>query len=133
MRCSSEHLEFSCFGHTNLLGTHRNTFEFTKEPHLTRNGDCIIGVSSDFEIKKTPNFKEIKITLQCDGEKDEIKGVFNPLFQPGHEMVFRKSDFSSERTFAVRCDKSAAELKREIIKKMKDPSAVMKVRIEAIS
>jgi hypothetical protein len=31
-------------GHKKIRGTHRTTFEFTKEAHLTERGDCIIGV-----------------------------------------------------------------------------------------
>ena len=34
-------------GHPNILGTHRMTFEITKEHELSRRGDCIIAVNDD--------------------------------------------------------------------------------------
>ena len=33
-----------CRGHPLVRGTHPTTFEVTTEGHLTRQGDCIIGV-----------------------------------------------------------------------------------------
>ena len=38
-------------GHENILGIHFNTFEFTADAHLTKKGDCIIGVNSRFDFK----------------------------------------------------------------------------------
>ena len=42
--------KFNAYGHPNILGTHKTTFEFTKDNELTLNGDCIVGVKADFEL-----------------------------------------------------------------------------------
>ena len=36
-----------CRGHPLVLGNHPTTFEVTAEDHLTKNGNCIIGVAAD--------------------------------------------------------------------------------------
>ena len=47
---------FHAFGHKNLLGTHKNTLEFTKDKNLTLKGDCIVGVNADFDAGELKNF-----------------------------------------------------------------------------
>ncbi|MEM2131517.1 MAG: DUF371 domain-containing protein, partial [Candidatus Woesearchaeota archaeon] len=47
---------FNFSGHENLLGNHKNSFEFTKEKELTKRGNCIIGVMADFDYKKVKDF-----------------------------------------------------------------------------
>ena len=39
-------IEIPFSGHKNVLSLHKKTVEITKEPHLTVNGDCIIGVNA---------------------------------------------------------------------------------------
>ena len=45
-------MKFSILGHENILATHKNTLEFTKDDFVTKTGDCIVGISSDFNITK---------------------------------------------------------------------------------
>ena len=45
-------ISFFCFGHKNILAKHRNTLEFTKDKDLTLNGDCIVGVNANFDLKE---------------------------------------------------------------------------------
>ncbi|MEK6917238.1 MAG: DUF371 domain-containing protein, partial [Nanoarchaeota archaeon] len=75
---------FSVSGHENLLGTHRNTFEFTKHTNLTRNGDCIIGVDADYsltELKKiAKSCTKIKIILSFEKLKETIVAELNNEF-----------------------------------------------------
>ena len=42
-------LTFLAFGHKNITANHKTTLEFTKENSVTKKGDCIIGVNSDFK------------------------------------------------------------------------------------
>ena len=56
-------MKFRIYGHKNMLAIHKNTLEFTKDKELTKRGDCIVGVNSDFKItKEILNAKKIKIT-----------------------------------------------------------------------
>lgn len=118
-------------GHKNLLGTHEKTFEITTEESLTKKGDCIIGTNA--EVNYSEEFKEllkqtkeknqeikIKGIIQIENKKDDFQGVLNPKFNlNSKELVFRKSNFISERTILIKCNKSAKELNREIINSLK--------------
>ena len=39
--------EITFYGHKNVLSLHARTIEVTKDSNLTKNGDCIIGVSAN--------------------------------------------------------------------------------------
>ncbi len=131
-------------GHENILGTHFNTFEFTKDSYLTKKGDCIIGVNSVFEFgnlaqRLKENRAQIKIrgiiSVNFSGKlyQDEFFGILNPNFDVNSkEIVFRKSNFDSPRTIAIRCNKSARELNRKMIQILKNPDVkgVCKIYLE---
>lgn len=129
--------KFHIYGHPNILATHKTTLEFTKDVEVTLRGDCIVGVKADFElsklkelIKKAGINKKITITISTSKIKETIDAELNPNFSNNHEMVIRKTDFVSERTFAVKADKSAFELSRELVKDMKNNETRVSVVIE---
>ena len=125
--------KFYAHSHPNILGTHKTTLEFTKDKNLSLEGDCIIGVNSDFELKKIKNFiknaqyekhKIVKIKISSlNGEfRDEVTAELNPSFNNAHEIVVRKTDFVSERTLATNANKSSSELDRRLIDYLKVPN-----------
>src|SRR3989338_8955053 len=114
-------LAFHAYGQPSITARHRNTIEFTKDEHVTPKGDCIAGCKADFSLKEIREFiKEMKrsgdlsvtVMIECDGKKDVVQGFLNPDFDDEHELVIRKSDFSSKRTLVVRANKGAGELDR---------------------
>lgn len=130
------------YGHENILATHRMTFEITKEAHLTKRGDCIIAVkATKGALDLLPEFKEtakrenarITITIEVDGVKEVINAQSSPhlLFTHPTDLVIRKSSYVCGRTLAVRADKAACDLSRQLVKKLKNPS--QKVRITLIA
>lgn len=128
---------FSSFGHKNILSAHKTTIEFTKDRELTLNGDCIIGVNSDFDTLKLKDFikflaknkiKKIKITLNADGLEEDIICDINKDFSSDHEIVLRKSDFLSERTLGINANKAAADLNENLIKKIKSKSQKINIK-----
>jgi len=124
-------IRFSACGHPNLLGTHKTTLEFTKDKELTKNGSCIIGVNSDFnlsEIKKLDK-DNIKIIIKVDELRDEISCTQNREFNSENEIVIRLGEFKSERTLGTRADKAAKHINRKIIEKLKNPEQKMIVEI----
>lgn len=127
---------FFCYGHPNITSKHKNTFEFTKDSFVTPTGDCIVGVKASFsltEIKKFINSLEgtkIKIIISVDDIKEEINALVNKDFNSDHEMVIRKSDFLSDRTFAVRASKSSMDFSRGIVGEMGDTNSKIEVKIE---
>lgn len=119
------------FGHENILATHPSTLMLTKEKHLTTNGDCILGVAADKGLMDlSENFKEslkkeasLTITIEAADLIETIRAHGTPKLVLTHstDIVIRKSDFISDRTLAIRADKSSNDLSRRLVEKLKDP------------
>ena len=124
---------FNTFGHENIRASHKNTIEFTREKSLTPQGDCILGVGSDFDAKKISEFiknkPKITVKIKVDNISDEFECIPNPKFSSKIEMVFRLGEFASERTLGLRATKACKHIKREIAEKMKQPGKKMVVTI----
>ena len=109
---------FRISGHENVLSEHGSTMEFTKDPHLTLRGDCIVGVNAGFELARLEEFlglEKVRISISAGGRQDSVVAVPNGKFCSGREMVVRMGDFDSDRTFAVRASKAAKDLDRGLI------------------
>ncbi len=123
---------FGCRGHKNILSTHKNTLEFTKDESLTLNGDCILGVSADFEKEKLFNFinrckGQIRAEIRVGNLRDEFNFFLNNGFCDDQEIVIRRSGFISERTLGIRCDKAAIDINRKIVDTLRDPNSRLEV------
>lgn len=127
--------KINAMGHKNILSLHRNTLEITKDDHLTLRGDCIIAVSADRGLKDFSkeflaalrNEKtRLEIKMICDGVEEKVVAYGHPdlSFTNPHEMVVRKSSFICGRTLAIKADKSARELSREFVSKLKQSKPV---------
>jgi|TARA_Y100000310_G_C20700927_1_gene829812 hypothetical protein len=137
---------FTCYGHENITSKHKTTLEFTKDKDLRLDGDCIVGVRADFNlekikrfIKKLNNNKTTIIIKTMDNKTNKIKNnkiiekinaEINPGFNSGKEMVIRKTDFVSERTFAIKSDKAAFELNNDLIVFLKKKMSKVRVIVE---
>ncbi len=130
-------LRFYAEGHPNLLGTHKTTLEFTKHSDLTLKGNCIVGVNANFDLDKIIQFikkcknNDITITIiPIISEKinfseknpffQRISAKLNRDFNCKDELVIRKSDFLSERTFAIKSDKGSLDINRTLINFLKE-------------
>ncbi len=126
-------ISFNIFGHPNILSTHRNTIEFTKDNHLAKEGDCIIGIKADFKLdelrKLVIKYSKLRIIIKIEKEKEEIIAHTNKLFNDGHEIVIRKSEFASKRTLGIRADKAAKDLNKKLVELLKTPEVIGKVEI----
>ncbi len=135
---------FIAHGHKNITGKHKKTLEFTKENVLKIEGDCILGVHSNFEscelkriikkverIKKVEKDKKLRMIIKVNGISDEI--VFEPNwdFDDEKELVIRKSNFVSKRTFGINADKSCSDINKELIAKLKDENVRIEIKIES--
>jgi hypothetical protein len=129
-------------GHENILATHKNSIEITREEQITRKGDCIIGVKAskgvgDFEYP-------LKKWIQAGGGLEfEIKtGIYSFTFEgqgspaldllDKKEIVLRKSDYTSSRTAAINCSHSAFEIPRDLIKVLQDRDAIGNMTISSV-
>jgi hypothetical protein len=115
-----------CRGHPLVLGNHPTTFEVTREVHLTKKGNCIIGISADkgcdrlsVEFKRVLTHDDaVLITrLSCDGKTVEVKSRGSSQFTLDHptDMVWRRSSFVCGRTIGIMSDHVAATLPKTLI------------------
>lgn len=142
MRASEGREVIVGYGHTNIQATHKTTLEFTKDKHLTKRGNCIVAVAADraladlsVEFKETLRKTNAKltITIEVDGITEQISAQGSPKLILTHpsDLVVRKSDYVCNRTLAVRADKAACDLSRELIEKLKNPQQKVKITLIA--
>lgn len=127
-------VRFTARGHPNILATHNRTFEFTKDPMCTPRGDCVVGVAANFsleQLKPLLRNKRIEIALECDGIREIAHVDVNPAFCHPTEFVVRMGEFRSDRTFAVRADKAAADFSAEFRRALRNPDARITVTLRA--
>lgn len=119
---------FRAWGHPNIKATQKNTIEFTKEDYVSPEGDCIVGVNADFDAEKLKEFvkkhKHVKITIKTGGLQEVILAKTNSFFDDDKELVIRLGEYASPRTFAVRADKAAKHLSRDLVKALQTGSPI---------
>ena len=132
--------EISAFGHSLIRSTHKTTFEITRDEHLTERGDCIIAIkanksasdlSREFkEAAKKPN-SEITIIIEVGDEVEVVNAFGSPYltFTHSRDIVVRKSSYICGRTVAIKANKAARDLSREIIRKLQNPEQTVKIRL----
>lgn len=115
-----------CRGHPLVLGNHPTTFEVTREDHLTKYGNCIIGIAADKGCNGlSPVFKRILshddsvlfTRLSCDGVTVEVKSKGSSLFTLDHptDIVWRRSPFVCGRTIGINSDHVSVTLPKALI------------------
>jgi hypothetical protein len=120
------------FGHLNVQAVHPSTLMFTKERDLSKQGDCIVAVAADkavadlsVEFKEALRKQNAKLTIliEVDGLTEQVTAYGSPklILTNTADIVVRKSDFISDRTLAIRADKAASDLSKELIEKLKNP------------
>ena len=129
-------------GHPNIRATHKTTLEVTKEKELSPRGDCIIGVCADKSVSDlNENLKKwlklgksikIEIVLPDYGIRDELIAVGSPRLTLKHDtdIVVRKSEYVCDRTLAIRSNKAARDIDREIVELLKDHKTELLLIIE---
>ncbi len=117
-------------GHPLIQGIHPTTFEVTKDETLTLAGDCIVGVAADKGAADLdPGLKALlcddrallTTRLTAGGETVVVRSQGSAALTLDHpaDLVWRRSDFVSDRTVAVRSDRVAATLPREFIEALR--------------
>lgn len=128
------------YGHENIRGTHKTTLEFTKDTHLSKEGDCIVAVAADKGLADlNPAFKEelrkpnarVTILIEAGGITEQVHAFGSPRLILTHptELVVRRSDYISDRTLAIHADKAARDLSRELVEKLRNPKQKVKITL----
>jgi len=127
-------------GHENIQATHKTTFEITKESTLTKRGDCIIAIDAAKGVADLPlGFKEaarsegaqMTITIEAGDLKEVVRARGSPRLPFTHstDLVVRKSNYVCGRTLAIRADKSASDLSRKLIEKIRNSNQEIRITL----
>lgn len=119
-------------GHPMVLALHPTTIEITTDSHLTRRGDCIIGVAAEkgcdglrTETKHALGRQDARVSIRIavadQTFKLEARGDPRLTLTHPHDIVIRKSDFVSDRTLAVRAGAAAKDIPRGMVRLLRDP------------
>jgi uncharacterized protein len=129
-------------GHPNVLGTHRNTIEITREEHISKRADCIIGVSATKACADlSPELKAhirsgglLRFEISAEGMSYNFGGSGSSELEltDTRELVLRRSNFASARTAAVYCEAAAIDIPRPLVAIMQNQTCVGSFRIVAV-
>jgi len=129
-----------CRGHENVKATHRSTLEITREDFLTPKGDCIICVSADKALSDlSEEFKNalrrgsrLRVVILAGEISDELTAHGSPelKLESPVSMVIRKSNYVDGRTLAIKANKAAKDIKRELVELLRNPET--RVRVELL-
>ena len=132
--------EIEIYGHENVLCTHNTTIEITKDMHLTKNGNCILGIHATkacYDLnsnlkKKLQERNKVRISIHVDDLTDTFYGYGSSSLKLSSEkdMVFRKSDYICERTVLIKCTKSSSDLNRDLVNKLTTPGKKFSITFE---
>lgn len=135
--------EITFQGHKNVLSLHARTIEITKDSNLTKNGDCIVGVSANkscndlntaLKARLRTNGTIVKITIIVEPYEFELSGYGNKGLDVTHEhdIVLRKSNYVDSRTLVVSCDKSALDIPRNMVSSLTNSQVkgIMRIVVE---
>jgi len=128
------------YGHRNIQATHESTLEITKENELSKKGDCIIGVSADkavadlsLEFRESLRKENAKMTMLIEaGGIVEVVNAFGSrrlILAHPTDIVVRKSSYVCSRTLAIQADKSAGDLSRKLVEKLRNPKQKVKITL----
>ncbi|MEA1924309.1 MAG: DUF371 domain-containing protein [Candidatus Altiarchaeota archaeon] len=117
-------------GHPNVSARHKTTLEVTRDNYLTPTGDCIVAINADRCFHDfAPGFLDllrsdgsrIEILIECNDVRDKVIARGDKTLTLGHgsEMVVRKSSYVCGRTLAVKADKAASDLSRELVTELR--------------
>jgi hypothetical protein len=120
------------WGHPNVIGENRKTFEITTEKTLTKRGDCIIAVnaskgpadlSENFKKLARRNDTKITVIVRAGDMEETAVGWGSPKLTYAHEGAFvaRKSRFTCSRTLMIRSDKASTDFSRRLIRNLQNP------------
>lgn len=124
-------IKFYAYGHPNVKATHKSTLEITRDDYLTPKGDCIIAVKAEYAVNDLPSkakellkHNDTKVLLKLRvGEFSDVVHAYGSkdlILESKNSMVIRKSTYVDERTLAIKADKAARDINRDLVRLLKD-------------
>ncbi|MEZ0248025.1 MAG: DUF371 domain-containing protein [Thermoproteus sp.] len=126
-------------GHANITARNKRTLEVTRDPYVTKSGDCIVACCADKagpllarelrEALKMPGV--VEAIIEAGGVEEVVRGR-TPLSAPDnpYRLVIRRSNFVDDSTLMISADKAAADLSRELIEALRK-EIIAKITIRA--
>jgi hypothetical protein len=130
--------EIVAWGDEKIVANDTTKFGVTKSSQVE---NFIIGVKANKcaselsdEIKNVlKQAKKVEITIEVEGAKDKISAFGSPALKIAdkEKIIVRKDDKIDNATIAILADKSASELKKELLEKLKNPKNKILLTIES--
>jgi len=114
-----------------IRATHAKTLEFTADDHITERATCIVAVG----VRAPAGARlagPVRITVAAGGCEFAFEALANPGWTPGGAAVVRRSDRRRPGTLATEATAGAADLPRDLVARLADPSAVVGVLVETL-
>ena len=130
-------------GHENISARHETTIEITKDARLSESGDCIIAVSankalgdlsSEFKKNLLKDHANITISVEAGGVTETLSahGSSRLILTHSTDIVVRKSGYVCSRTLAIHANKSACELSRDLVTKLKNREQNVRITLTMV-
>jgi hypothetical protein len=130
--------EIIAWGDEKIIASDTTKFGVTKSSEIE---NFTIGIKANKcadelsnEIKTVlKQARKIEITIEVEGIKDKIFAFGSPALSISdkEKIIIRKDDKIDNATIAILSDKSASELKKELIEKLKDSKNKILLTIES--
>jgi 16S rRNA (adenine(1408)-N(1))-methyltransferase len=128
-------VRFTAWGHPNVRAGHRVSIEFIRDEDLTEQGDCIVAVRADYDpaqLEPLRACRKLRVVLRVGEVEDSFTCGVNADFECEREIIFRKSAHSSPRTLGLHASKSAWQLRRDLIERLRVPGTRIEVAIHPV-
>ena len=132
--------EIVAYGSLKISATNSSMLKITKSEDALKDSDAVVGVKADKACKDLKSdlknalkeAKKIEIAIKCGGEEDIITAYGSPAlrFSSAEEIIVRRDDVIDGKTVAILADKSANELKQDLVEKLRNPNATVKITLE---
>jgi hypothetical protein len=128
---------FLARGHVNIRATNRHTLEITKDPYVTRRGDCIVACCAEKaagelrrDVLQALASRGVVLVVIEAGDVQVVVTGETPGIMPTSRwrMVVRRSRYLDDSTVAIAADKAAADLDRSLVERLRRGSPV-RVRV----
>ena len=140
MSVASNKEEIIASGASAIIANNKNSFAIIKAKEIRLDKDSVIavnankaadGLNPEFKRSIKDINKKLEITIEADGIEDIITAYGSPALKINSDkaVVVRKDDFIDGRVLAILADKSAADLDRSLIEKLKDPKTKVKITL----
>ncbi len=127
-------------GHPMVKATHPTTLMITRDREVGPRGDCIVAVAADKAVadlnhtfkRSIRTGRPVRVTFKVGDALATVNGFGHPdlALDNKTDIVLRKSMFRCDRTLAIKADKAAADLPKDLISRLRDPATKALISIE---